>query len=73
MRDIIMFFCSNTFKCVAKERSHQLDMSIPEYLKYLAAKDTEQMEINNKDRPINEFYKNILVKLTSLKTLNKQQ
>lgn len=67
MRNIIIFFCSNTFKRVAKERSRQLDMSIPEYLKYLAVKDTEQMKLKNKDKPINEFFKNILVKLFSVK------
>lgn len=50
MKRLILFFCSPSFKCLVKERSHQLDMNIPVYLKYLVAKDVEKIELNNEVR-----------------------
>lgn len=48
MRSLILLICSRNTKHLIKERSLQLGMSIPIYLKYLAIKDIEETKMNNK-------------------------
>ncbi len=38
-KKLLLFFCSSTFMQLLQDRSTQLEMSMPDYIKYIVAKD----------------------------------